>query len=509
MITVLRKHHKWLMIVIAILAVPFIFYFNKTDLSAQRSNDLGRIYDRPVTHIEFLRNARMMNLANTLGLSLGQDLALGASSEGEAYAEFTWNRLVLHHESERLGLQPTSDEITDFVKTLRPFLGPTGFDINKYTEFTQTTLPALGFNESQIEELVSDQLALNRLKDLLASGVGVSDSESLDNYQRTHGKMDVAVVRLNKEDFQKDVKITDEDIAKYFEAHKDQLKSEEKLRVEFVTFELAEAEKKLTGKERVDALQKVANRANDFSQALLAKDANFTALASQFQGPVAATGEFTKTTPDPKLASNSQLTQYAFLLTQQEPYSDPVQGTDGFFVLHLLAITEARPLSLEEAKPKITDTLKTERLKELLSTKGAEVARQIREALKNGKPLDAAAQQAGVKLEQIPPFALVENPTPKPEKEKEPKEPKADTPDLPMIKNSVAELAPGEVTEFVPTEKGGLIAALEKREPVDPAAYAQAKPMFEYPYLQRKRTIVFFEWLKERRRVAGVALSNI
>ena len=57
MITVMRKHHKWLMIVIAILAIPFVFYFNKTDLSAQRQNDLGKIYDRPITQVEFQRSA--------------------------------------------------------------------------------------------------------------------------------------------------------------------------------------------------------------------------------------------------------------------------------------------------------------------------------------------------------------------------------------------------------------------------------------------------------------------
>ena len=143
------------------------------------------------------------------------------------------------------------------------------------------------------------------------------------------------------------------------------MKSEEKRRVEFVTFELAEPEKKLTGKERVDALQKLANRANDFSQALLAKDANFAELANKFQGPVAATGEFTAAAPDPKLAANPQLTQYSFQLTQQAPFSDPIQGPDGFFVLHLLGITEARPLSLEEAKPKIAESLKAERLREI------------------------------------------------------------------------------------------------------------------------------------------------
>jgi peptidyl-prolyl cis-trans isomerase D len=503
MITILRKHHRWLMIVIAILALPFVFYFNKTDLGAARSTDLGRIYDRPVTHVEFVRNVRMMNLANSLGLNLSQELALGASNETEAYVEFTWNRLILHHEAERLGLRPTPGEITEFVKTLRPFLGPTGFDVNKYNEFTQTTLPALGFNDSQIEELVSDQLCLNRVKELLSSGIRVSESESLENYQRSYGKMDVAVVRLSKDDLQKDIKISDEEIAKYYEAQKAQLKNEEKRRVEFVTFELTEAEKKLKGKERIDALQKLANRANDLSQALLAKDANFGELANKFSVPVSATGDFSAATPDPKLAVNPQLAQYAFVLTQQEPTSDPIQGPDGFFILHLLAVTEAKPLSLEEARPKIVESLKAERLRELLSTKGAEVARQLREA--RGKPLEQAAQQAGLKLERVPAFSFVETPAPKTETDKEPKK---DTPDLRAIKNAVAELSPGEVSELVPTENGGLIAVLEKRDPVDPAAYAQAKTTFEAPFLQRKQTIAFFEWLRERRREAGVAISN-
>ena len=286
MITILRKHHRWLMIVIAILAVPFVFYFNKSDLGATL-DDLGRIYDRPVTQVEFTRHARLMNLANSLGLTLGNDLMMAnVASENEMYVEFTWNRLTFRHEAEQLGIRPSSSEITAFVKTLPRFRGEAGFDMNKYTEFTKGMLPSLGFNEAQIEEVVSDQLSLNRVKELLGTSVQVPESESQENYERAYGKMDVAVVRLRDEDFQKDVKITDDDIAKYYEAHKAQLKSEEKRRVEFVAFTLTDEEKKLTGKERVEALQKVADRANDFSQALLEKDAKFAEVASKFQTPV-------------------------------------------------------------------------------------------------------------------------------------------------------------------------------------------------------------------------------
>ena len=215
MITVMRKHHKWLMIVIAILAIPFIFYFNKSDLSAQRQTDLGRIYDRPITHVEFQRSARLMTLAQMLGLSqLVQDLMMRPMSETEAYVNFTFNRLVLDHEARALGIRPTSKEVVAFVKTLLPFQGSNGFDPAKYTEFTQSRLPALGFTDAQIEELVSDQLALNRLKDVLGAGLHVAESETAEYYDQAYGKLHVAVVRFRQQDFETDVKVTDEEITK-------------------------------------------------------------------------------------------------------------------------------------------------------------------------------------------------------------------------------------------------------------------------------------------------------
>ena len=582
------------MIVIAILAIPFVFYFNKTDLGASRATDLGRIYNRTITLTEFSRNARLMNLARGLGLTLANDLMINnVPNENEAYAEFTWNRLTLLHEAEQLGVRPNPSEVTAFVKTLPRFKGDGGFDINKYTDFTAGILPSLGLDEAQIEELVSDQLTLDRVKDLLGAGVHIAESETSENYERAYGKMDVAVVRFRNADFAKDVKITDEEIAKYYEAHKAELKSEEKRRVEFVTFAMTDAEKKLTGKERVDPLQKVADRANDFTQALLEKGANFGEVAGKFQTPVVGTGEFTAAAPDPKLAVNPQLSQYSFQLTEQAPFSDPIQGPDGFSIVHLLSVTESHPLSLEEAKPKIIETLKSERVRGLVSQKAAAVAQQMRDALKGGTPLEIVAQSSGLKLERIPPFRLVEKPpetdkeklkeeaakdaapkdatteavapkdvkatdttpkdatakdatpkdatpkdatakdvTPKDKKSKDAKsknktpkdekpadvkpadvkaaevKPKDQTPDLEAIKNAVSFLNSGEVSDFIPSEKGGLVAVLEKRMPADQSSFAAAKTQFESQILSQSRMRAFVEWLRDRRKVAGVVVGT-
>lgn len=507
MITILRKHHRWLMIVIAILAIPFVFYFSQTPNFGARTTDLGRIYDRTITQVEFTRHARILNLAQALGMNLGSELMMvNVANESEMYVEFTWNRVVLLHEAEQLGIRPSPGEIAAFVKTLPRFRGEGGgFDPQKYDEFTEMMLPSLGFKEAQIEEVVSDQLTVTRVKELLATGVQVPESENKENYERAYGKMEVAVVRLREEDFQKDVKVSDEDIAKYYEAHKGQLKSEEKRRVEFAAFPLTEDEKKLTGKDRKDPLQKVADRANDFSQALLEQDVKFAEIASRFQSPVAVTGDFTVAAPDPQLAAIPQLTQYSFQLTPQAPFSDPIQGPDGFYVVHLLAVTESHPLTLEEAKPKITETLKTERLRELISSKGADVARQLREALKTGTALEKVAEQSGLKLERIPPMALVE--VPDPDKPK-PDKPKDEAPDLPVIKNAVSMLNMGEVTDFVPAAKGGVVAVLEKRAPADPEGYAAAKAQFETRYLTQRRGAIFVEWLRDRRRAAGVTIAT-
>src|SRR5881409_500657 len=70
MMKALRKHKDWLMIVIAILAIPFIFYFvQRPDYGAMRSDRFARMYDRNVSMLEAQQMARLLSLAQALGRS--------------------------------------------------------------------------------------------------------------------------------------------------------------------------------------------------------------------------------------------------------------------------------------------------------------------------------------------------------------------------------------------------------------------------------------------------------
>ena len=577
----LRRHKDWLMIVIAILAIPFIFYFVRTpDYGAMKQGDLGQIYGRQLSQLEIDANARLGGLAQALGMSdFWETLSLRQPGNG-GYGTFAVDLIILRHEAERLGLRPSGAEIADVVRKLPAFQGESGFDITKFSDFVRNGLGPMGLGEEHIEQLARDEICLNEIKELLGAGVTISKDELDEKFRRGYDKFFVSVIRFRSADFENDITIKDEDVQKYYDAHKSELKTGEKRKVEFVrlgladepaeytnlpgplsrpayssaftdrfiqsliaayaatssfvgsdvTAQLRNEQKTLTGTERIEALQKLADRATDFTQALLEKDADFRQAAAKFQLPVNETGEFTAPAPDSKLKADPQLSAAAFKLSAQEPNSDPVQVADGFYILHLVGVTETRPLTMEEAKPKIVDAIKKSRTRELMSSKGPELANQLREAAKSsaGSDLQAAIQKAGVKAEKLPPFSLFEEETtksqdnetnqskepkseqvsqgkePKNEPPSQSKEPKNEPPDLPMIKQAVAFLNAGEISDFVPSAENGFIAILEKREPfADPDA-GEKKAAFEKKLLDNKQRIVLYEWLHERQQAAGL-----
>src|SRR5881394_3629759 len=415
------------MIVIAILAIPFVFYFvQRPDYGAMRSDRFAHIYDRNVSMLEAQQIARLLTLAQAIGMTdFVQTLTAGTGmNQNQAAVQFIINLLVLRHEAERLGLRPSASEVADVVRKLPAFQGDSGFDINKFNDLVQNGLAPLGLTEDHIEQLVRDQISLNEIRKLLAAGVSLPKSELNENFQRGYDRLYVSVVRFRAADFDKGIRIMDEDVQKYYDAHKAELKTDEKRKVEFVQLTLNEEEKKLAGRERIETLQKLADRATDFTQALLEKGADFKQAAAKFQLPVHETGEFTKTEPDPQLKMDPALGAAAFKLSTQEPNSDPIQVADGFYILNLTGKTEARPLTLEEAKPKIVDTIKKSKAREVMSTKGAEVVQQLREAKQSGQPLEAAVQKTGGKAEKIPAFSIIEEEKP----ESQAKEPKKNEP---------------------------------------------------------------------------------
>src|SRR5437763_11574379 len=204
MMKLLRKHRDWLMIVIAILAIPFVFYFvQRPDYGAMRGDQFARIYDRSVSMLEGQQMVRLLNLAQALGMSefLGTMTAGAGANQNQGGVQFIVNLLVLRHVAVRLGLRPSASEVADVVRKLPAFQSESGFDINKFNEFVQHALAPLGLAEEHIEQLVRDQICLKEIQKLLAAGVSFPNTELDQNFQRGYDKFYVSVIRFRPADF--------------------------------------------------------------------------------------------------------------------------------------------------------------------------------------------------------------------------------------------------------------------------------------------------------------------
>jgi parvulin-like peptidyl-prolyl isomerase len=261
--------------------------------------------------------------------------------------------------------------------------------------------------------------------------------------------------------------------------------------VKYAAF-LLPKDSKLTGRERADELQKRADEAQKFAEAMLNKGAKFDELAkANGATAVGETPMFELNAAPKELDGNANAAHAAFELKPDQT-SDVISAENGSYVLLLAGKEEARPQSFDEVKTKLVDELKEERAREAMNLKAGEIRKKIDAEMKGGKAFAQAAEAAGVKAEKLPPFSA--------------SDPGAlrTSPDGPDIMRRATELAVDQVSEFVPTQAGGVIVHLDRQLPIDETEFNKQKELLTERAVKQKREAIFQEWLRTRRKAANI-----
>jgi peptidyl-prolyl cis-trans isomerase D len=313
-------------------------------------------------------------------------------------------------------------------------------------------------------------------------------------YDLRSRKTEVSFVKLNREEFLQAAQVSDEDVKKLYEERKETLKTDEKRKVRYAAFTLDEAGKALTGKERVEAMQKLADRAQEFAVAMAEPDAKFDEVAAKAEITPAETPEFSPQEPPQELGGSREIARAAFGLTEKEPNSDALAAADGYYVMQLSAVIPARPLTFEEAQPKLAEQLKNERASEAMNLRATELRNKIQAELQARKSFADAATAAGAKAESFPPFTLAQ--------------PSLESPDAREIITASVELPEGQMSDFVPTAEGGLLVHVDKRHPAEDEQFTKEQQTLAESLGEAKREAAFQDWLNERRAAANVVTGR-
>ena len=500
MITILRKNQRVLMLFIAVLTIiAFIWLYNPATTQELGSNTIATMYGRTISQADIEREVKNFQLALALGqFRLLEDLGGMARDENRALDEFIWNRLVMQHQAKELGIEPTDSQIAGHIKAVPVFQTNGQFDPIKYKTFLLEQLGPRGFTELQLENVIRDALRVERIKAIVGAPVAAGEAE-VREAARIYEKVNAQEVRFSLAASERSADVTDEEVKSFFEQNGPALIMPETRSVEYVKFAPPADEKSLEGRQKVDALQKVADAASAFSE---------QASSSSFEKAAAASGQTIQTSSDfdrsgATLSAGNEHSQAfasdlknlapsAFLLTEKSPVSDVIQSGDAFLVLKLARVNPQRPLTMEEVRPIAASRLSARKAQSLIRERAEAALAKIREAMSAGKSFSDAAAAAGLQARSFNDL-VPSSGTLSPEEQE--------------VAAATVLMEPGQLSAMIPSSDAGFAVYLAARAPVDETTLAK-KPELASRILESKRRLLFMTWLSSARDAANIKVAS-
>jgi peptidyl-prolyl cis-trans isomerase D len=493
MLESIRKRQRTLLTIVTIVViVAFAWFYNPASMrrGAGPGGAIGKLNGRTITIGDVEKIERSIQLVFSLGMhDLVEDLTTEGRTREDQSLSYAWNLLLLRDEAKRLQVVPTADQIRNTEKALPQFQTNNQFDPAKYQLFVDAALKPNGLTAADLDEIVADNLRYTGVSHLVKDSSPLPESMFKQQYEQLNQKMSLAVIRFKRADFESSVQVSDAEIQKYYDQHKDTILSPEKRKIELVSFLLTDDQKKLADEQKTAAKKPLAEQADSFAQAAQQNPSTFEQTAQQKGFQMVQTEPFTLEQPDKALAQDPALAHEAFNLAKDNPISDVTEGTDGFYVMKLTNIEPSRPLALAEAKDQIVAAIKEEKAQAAIQAKAKELREKIDADVKKGVSFVQAAETAGVKVETPAPFALIDS---------------GSNVELArfMAINGV-DLDTNETSKLLQDQNSALIIHMISKEPIDEQKYAEFKKT-EYPQQNSHyENLAIREWLRVELQKAG------
>jgi len=228
-----KKTKTFLYVIVPLIVISFVFWGTIMEPGQQQGEVLIEIGDKEINYQEFLdyyynmRRAMEANFGGNLTPEIEEMLNLKQQALDEMIRE-----TLLERQVERLGITISDEEVQDSLKRYPQFQTEDEFDPAKWNA-------AIGnprVNWVGVAEQERRSLRAQRLVEMIQMAARVADDEIKEEYRRQNEKVEIEFVTLKTNDLLGDVEITDEEIAAYYEGHKDEYLEPAKVELAFVEF---------------------------------------------------------------------------------------------------------------------------------------------------------------------------------------------------------------------------------------------------------------------------------
>jgi hypothetical protein len=451
MIENIRKYRGLIIFALVLVVIALVFGF-KEDLfnSGGGGRPMYKIAGRTYDDNEY-RNLGANSLQLTMALMQSGNMEVfpflramtGTSFEDPE--KFFIGRMILRDAKKELGVYPDQQEVFDHIKGMRMFADKDGkFNPEAYTNFVERYLGQIGLSEADLQDLVSDMLASEKIGGIIGSGLSANRDMAAKDLALSQQQIDGEIARLDIDPYQDKIQPTDEEIKTYWEAIQDQFKTEPLRKFSYLiaTPDMpvdpeADAEKKDEKESLADAAAtdeakkkkeaEKAKKAAEFAEAKRKKQLEideqmdefatkledqqgegFEDLVKEFKLEVKTTELFPQSKPpaelDVKLRASSRGGNAVDELFRINITSDPLSklsqpiaiGENQWLVARLDGEEKSRNKTWEEAKDEARAQYIAEKGAEALKKATQEAYDKIKASLAAGKSFADAAKEAGI-----------------------------------------------------------------------------------------------------------------
>jgi len=264
-----------------------------------------------------------------------------------------------------MGIKVSKDEVQSAIAAIPAFQKDGAFNFDQY----QQTLRVNRITPSAFEDAEKEDLLIKKTRDTVKNKVQVTDQELLQQYKKENDKVDLQYVSYSPADVRGEVKLTDQDLNKYLQAHETEFKTPEEVSIAYTVITPAKSAGNVTvteeevqtfyqknidryqGKGGILPLAEVKDQVKaDAQKQKAAKDAyekaadavnkfkgtaDLNAAAAALGSTVEKTPSFTMQAPPAALAGETDLVKRAFMLKQGE-LGGPVETPKGIYLVKVL-----------------------------------------------------------------------------------------------------------------------------------------------------------------------------
>ena len=417
----MRKHAtSWLIkIILGAIVVVFVLW-GVGSWTSQRSGRVATVNGEMITADDYrMAYQRLIEqVRQSFGNNLNDELIKTLQLDKQALNQLIDNILMRQAASD-LNLRVSDQELSQSIRSISAFQNAGVFDPRRY----QGVLNNNDLTPEAFEMNQRDALLLDKLNNLIAGSVKVSDQEALAWYMWNEAMVDLDFLLLEADRYS-DITVTADDIQKHFESRKEAYKTEPAIKVRYVKFEpknwvsqvevandeiqayyddhpnefqnpkTVEARHILIKVDQdagTEAVAEAKKRIEDVLKKVRAGE-DFAELAKQYsEDPSKDEGGYLGTFK--REAMVKPFADKAFSMASGE-ISDPVQTQFGWHLIKVEKVNEATSTALTDAKDNIRKKLADEVAKQL----AYEAAESVFDAAFEGLSLEeiAADQQLTV-----------------------------------------------------------------------------------------------------------------